>query len=119
MTGCANDCSKPKKVWPRMLSTVIAIAKRRKPPKRFDRLFISFALIADPLLTTEHDGVPAARRQLNRFALQPSARVAPTQLDGYEFISGEMAQPELQIRTALARMPVTTVNLLHERCASR
>jgi hypothetical protein len=55
-------------------------------------MLISCALIDDPLLTTEQDGVPTARQQLNRFSLKPSPCVAPAQLDGYELVSGEMGE---------------------------
>src|ERR1051325_2054913 len=100
-TGYAYDCSKPKKVWPRMLRTVMATAKRRSPPRRLARLPASLAFIDNSLLTTEHDRVPGARRQLNRLLLKRSARVAPAQLYADEFVSSEMAQPELQIGAAL------------------
>src|SRR6185436_5734006 len=100
--GCAYDCSKPKKTCPRILRTVMATAKRRSPPSRSARLPVSFALIDDSLLKSEHHRVPAARRQLNRFLLQRSARVAPTHLDADRLISLKMAQPELQVRAALA-----------------
>ena len=86
VTGCANDCSKPKKAWPSILRTVIATAKRRNPPRRSARLLVSCALIDGPFLTTEHDRVPIARRQMNRFLLHSSLRVAPAQLDGHEFL---------------------------------
>src|SRR6185295_3068588 len=105
-----------------MLRTVMATAKRRSPPRRSARLLApllpSFARICDSLLTAKQDGVPTARRQLNRFALQVSPRVAPAQLYADRLVSCELAQPKLQIRTALAGMSVTAVNLLHERCAS-
>src|SRR5215813_13666034 len=58
-----------------MLRTVMAIAKRRSPPRRSARLLTSCTLIYDSLLTAEQDGVPTSRRQLNRLLLKRSPRV--------------------------------------------
>src|ERR1035441_166647 len=44
--GCAQDCSNPKTVWPRIFSSVMAMAKRRKPARRLDCVQVWLAFIS-------------------------------------------------------------------------